>query len=296
MVFAGPFHFNTMTPILFCRARSPRCQPGCHLPIMAEHHALNIRLHHRGPSPSRGGPAAVERFSCHQVIGIVAGSRQFVPSCIMAQQITSNFLAVATTAILRRVLLPRQTDQDTTTVPIVQRRQLYRIFFYDCPPLSKKVHNPVTHNAIDFPQTSTATWRLQFHEEMKKIRKVALRLGYINERSGRWVFKPKILEKFLDKRIFIEDITDTNVRDEVRQKGVDMRIGLDIASIALKKQVDQIILVSGDSYFVPASKLARREGIDFVFDPMWASIRSDIHEHSDGLRTVFDRTSKVGAK
>ncbi len=47
-----------------------------------------------------------------------------------------------------------------------------------------------------------------------------------------------------------------------------MRIGLDIASLAYKKQIDQIILIAGDSDFVPAAKLARREGIDFILDPM----------------------------
>ena len=78
-------------------------------------------------------------------------------------------------------------------------------------------------------------------------------------------------------------------RYDVQQKGVDMRIGLDIASISFKKQVDQIILVSADSDFVPAAKLARREGIDFILDPMWANIRSDLHEHIDGLRSVFSK-------
>lgn len=72
-----------------------------------------------------------------------------------------------------------------------------------------------------------------------------------------------------------------------------MRIGLDIASMAFKRQVDQIILVAGDSDFVPAAKLARREGIDFILDPMWASIRDDLHEHIDGLRSVFPRKPKT---
>jgi len=47
-----------------------------------------------------------------------------------------------------------------------------------------------------------------------------------------------------------------------------MKIGLDISSLAYKKSVDQIILIAGDSDFVPAAKLAQREGIDFVLDPM----------------------------
>ena len=38
--------------------------------------------------------------------------------------------------------------------------------------------------------------------------------------------------------------------------------------MSYKRQVDQIVLVAGDSDFVPASKLARREGIDFILDPL----------------------------
>ena len=49
-----------------------------------------------------------------------------------------------------------------------------------------------------------------------------------------------------------------------------MKIGLDIASMAYKKQVDQIILISGDSDFVSAAKLARREGID-LYLILWAN-------------------------
>jgi len=32
-----------------------------------------------------------------------------------------------------------------------------------------------------------------------------------------------------------------------------------------------------------------REGIDFILDPIWASIRDDLHEHIDGLRSVFQK-------
>ena len=68
-----------------------------------------------------------------------------------------------------------------------------------------------------------------------------------------------------------------------------MKIGLDISSLAYKKQVDQIILIAGDSDFVPAAKLARREGIDFILDPMWASIKDNLFEHIDGLRSQWEK-------
>jgi len=72
-----------------------------------------------------------------------------------------------------------------------------------------------------------------------------------------------------------------------------MRVGLDIASVSYKRQVDQIVLVAGDSDFVPAAKLARREGVDFILDPMWGPIADDLHEHVDALRSTCPRPASA---
>ena len=66
-----------------------------------------------------------------------------------------------------------------------------------------------------------------------------------------------------------------------------MKIGMDIASLSYKHQVDQIVLIGGDSDFVPAAKLARREGIDFILDPLGMTISPDapLLEHIDGKRS-----------
>lgn len=168
-------------------------------------------------------------------------------------------------------------------------RELYRIFFYDCPPLLKKAHYPKSNRAIDFSQTPTARWRQEFHREIRKLRKAALRLGVLNDKSGKWKLSPQALKDLLAERRAINDLVDGDFRYDVTQKGVDMRIGLDIASMAFKRQVRQIVLIAGDSDFVPAAKLARREGIDFILDPMWAPIRDDLHEHIDGLRSILKK-------
>jgi uncharacterized LabA/DUF88 family protein len=85
------------------------------------------------------------------------------------------------------------------------------------------------------------------------------------------------------------DLTYPDFVYDVRQKGTDMRIGVDISSVAQKRQADQMILVAGDADFVPAAKLARREGVDFILDPMWNPISDDLHEHIDGLRSTCPR-------
>ena len=165
------------------------------------------------------------------------------------------------------------------------KARLLRIFFYDCPPLDKKAHNPITSKSIDFGKSEQALFRTKFHEELRKLRKVALRLGYLKD-NGSWLISPTKTKELLRGNIKLDNLDERDVKFDIRQKGVDIKIGLDIASLAYKSLVDRIILVSGDADFVPAAKLARREGIDFILDPMWKSIDNSLHEHIDGLRSA----------
>ena len=123
-------------------------------------------------------------------------------------------------------------------------------------------------------------------EELKHRRKFALRLGHMSEQMN-YNLRPESTKALLAGKIKIEDLTERDFVFNAQQKGVDMKIGVDIASLAYNHQVDQIILIAGDSDFVPAAKLARREGIDFILDPMWADIRPDLFEHIDGLRSQW---------
>jgi uncharacterized LabA/DUF88 family protein len=66
--------------------------------------------------------------------------------------------------------------------------------------------------------------------------------------------------------------------------------------LVLKRQVDQIVLIAGDADFVPAAKLARREGVDFVLDPMWLQVPEGLHEHIDGKRSTCPRPKDKSGK
>jgi uncharacterized LabA/DUF88 family protein len=168
---------------------------------------------------------------------------------------------------------------------------LYRIFFYDCPPLEKKVHHPLTGRNIDYSKTPQVVFRKELHNVLKKKRKLALRLGYLKDES--WIIPKNILTKILRKEIIIDDLKEEDVVHSIKQKSIDMKIGIDIASLAYKKLVKKIVLIAGDSDFVPAAKLARREGIDFVLDPMWNHIADDLNEHIDGLKSYFPNPEKL---
>lgn len=162
---------------------------------------------------------------------------------------------------------------------------LYRIFYYDCPPASKNLYHPFLKKQIDLSKTDLYMWMNQFLDELKKKRKVAIRLGKLAEEQACYTIRTDIVKKLYNGNKNFADLTEQDFCLNIDQKGVDMKIGLDIASMAYKKQVDQIVLISGDSDFVSAAKLARREGIDFILDPLGAPIKPDLFEHIDGLRT-----------
>ncbi len=67
----------------------------------------------------------------------------------------------------------------------------------------------------------------------------------------------------------------------IQQKGVDIRIGLDIASIAVKRIVDTLVLVTGDSDLVPAMKLARKEGLRVYLEALGHGVRRELKAHAD---------------
>lgn len=162
---------------------------------------------------------------------------------------------------------------------------LYRIFYYDCEPLNKKFHNPITHKAVDFGKSDEYTFRRAFFDALRRKRKVALRLGTLKD-NGHWMINPSFTKELLAGRKSLDELTENDVYMEIRQKGIDMKIGVDISSLALKRIVDTIVLIAGDADFVPAAKLARREGIDFILHPMSAHIDPSLFEHIDGLSSI----------
>ena len=74
---------------------------------------------------------------------------------------------------------------------------------------------------------------------------------------------------------------------DLKQKRVDMKIGLDVAWLASRGIVDRIILVTANSDFVPAMKFARREGVQVVLVPMaHKMVKHDLLIHADEVRSV----------
>lgn len=164
------------------------------------------------------------------------------------------------------------------------RSHLYRIFYYDCPPSERVLFHPLTRSQVNLAKTPEYSWMTEFLETIIKRRKVALRRGEELETQQGYTLRTRPLKKLCNGEITVEDLTEKDFTLDITQKGVDMRIGLDIASLAERRSVNQIIMITGDSDFVPAAKHARREGIDFILDPLWAPVAKSLNEHVDGVR------------
>lgn len=170
-----------------------------------------------------------------------------------------------------------------------EKRELYRIFYYDCPPMTKKLYHPLLKTQIDYGKSELYTWMTEFLSCLKKQRKVALRMGILADDQAHFTIRYEATKKLCAGAKQLSDLTESDFELDLDQKGVDMKIGLDIASMAYKQQVNQIILISGDSDFVPAAKLARREGIDFILDPLWNPVKPNLLEHIDGLKSCCQK-------
>lgn len=197
---------------------------------------------------------------------------------------------VVNTAI-RRLVASHLERENKIAEAANPRSLLYRVFYYDASPYAGKAHKPVSKQSIDYAKTGEAEFRRALFGHLRRSPNTALRIGEVR-RERAWVLKEASQKRLLKGDIAAGDLRDDDFAPGLRQKAVDMRIGVDIASIALKRQADAIILVAGDSDFVPAAKLARREGARVILDPLWRSVAPELFEHIDSLSSGFPRPGK----
>lgn len=144
------------------------------------------------------------------------------------------------------------------------------------------MYHPLTQRHIDLGKSDQYEWMKRFLKELISKRKVALRRGEELATQGGYVLQGRGLKRLCRGEIGVAELSEGDFRLDIVQKGVDMKIGLDIAALSESRVVNQIIMISGDSDFVPAAKHARRCGIDFILDPMWSPIAESLKEHVDG--------------
>jgi uncharacterized LabA/DUF88 family protein len=153
---------------------------------------------------------------------------------------------------------------------------LLRVYYYDAPPASGKLKKPISGEEIDLSRTDVYKRNQSFHDALELKPNIALRLGEVS--ANGWKLTRKALE---DDTLPARLLTAEDFAMDVEQKGVDLRIGLDIARLSLGRLVHTILVVTGDSDMVPAFKFARREGIRVVLSHMGHGIKRELRAHAD---------------
>lgn len=171
---------------------------------------------------------------------------------------------------------------------------LYRGFYYDARPSGRRIRTPVSRGQYQHSATKEARFRMRLFKALHGRRYFAVRLGEVGVTPA-WLLRRETRDRLLAGDATALPLSDADFVPSLRQKGVDMRIGLDIASITLKRQADTIVLVSGDTDFVPAAKLARREGAKFFLDPLGRTVSPTLFEHIDGLLDGLSRVRRARA-
>ena len=149
-------------------------------------------------------------------------------------------------------LTPTQVVQFTNILgnrPELTGAKLHRIYYYDAEPLQGKRPKPLTGGSgkwtrYDFSATPTFENNVHLLNTLKRENHFAVRLGEVHFRG--WLVKP---QKLNPKKTSTEiSVTEADLIPNVQQKGVDMRIGLDIASLSLPNHV--ILANAGTSGYV----------------------------------------------
>lgn len=126
--------------------------------------------------------------------------------------------------------------------------EILRILYYDCAPYCGDVKLPVSGGTMTFEKSDAWLGKLA------KKDLFAVRRGVLKFRG----WSPKKIP------VPPKALTDADFAPNFEQKGVDMRIGLDVAVYSTNGAVDRLILMSGDTDCIPAMKHARKEGVQIV--------------------------------
>lgn len=160
--------------------------------------------------------------------------------------------------------------------------ELFRIYCYHCAPYGEVQLHPVSRQEVDFSRTETFSSMTMLIRALSLKNNVAFRAGELS--FDGWAVRRQAADEIVrtGRALAADDFAP-----DLKQKRVDMKIGLDVAWLASKGIVDRIVLVTADSDFVPAMKFARREGVQVVLVTLEHElIKTDLMIHSDEVRSV----------
>ncbi len=155
--------------------------------------------------------------------------------------------------------------------------ELLRIYFYHAPPSGVSLENPIDKSSMNLASSKLFMSSKALLDSLEMKPDFALRLGETAARG--WKLGKSALKDI--ERNGSRALAPKDLEPNITQKGVDLRIGLDIARLSLREMVGIIVVITGDSDMIPAFKFARREGVRVYLDHMGNPVSRDLQAHTD---------------
>lgn len=154
--------------------------------------------------------------------------------------------------------------------------ELLRNYFYHATPATGVLINPLDNSRIDLSNTLVHQQHERLISSLEMKPNFAVRLG--ETVTHEWRLGSSAMRSLMQAP---RPVQSSDLVPNISQKGVDLRIGLDIARLALRDTVRAIVVVTGDSDMVPAFKFARREGVRVFLECLSHGVRRDLKAHVD---------------
>jgi len=156
----------------------------------------------------------------------------------------------------------------------LKSEDILRVLYYDCAPYSGTATVPISGSKITFEGSDVWLKELA-QKDLFAIRRGVLKFRGFVLRKERIPYRPSV------------PLQDSDFEPKFEQKGVDMRIGLDMAIFSSNRAVDLIALATNDTDCIPAMKHARRAGIQIalVVVPGYKPA-AELSAHADYIRTI----------
>ena len=153
--------------------------------------------------------------------------------------------------------------------------ELFRIQYYDCEPFQGSVKLPVSGKTRVFAGGNPLL------TDLSRKELVAVRRGVLKFRG--W----QRTNASLKAAIPSGSLTDADFTAKWEQKGVDLRIGLDMVTMTESRGAELIVLLTGDTDMIPAMKLARGRGLQLAgVDLPNRKIIPELKAHLDLFRAI----------
>lgn len=184
-----------------------------------------------------------------------------------------------------RASFPRPEDVMALTQELLSDEEfadcdLYRVFFYDCPPFHESITHPSSGERINMSETPSFMAITGYLKSVAGLPKVAFRAGSLYHTG--WAIPQDKVRRMNSDAVF----TAEDFEPAFTPKQSFVKMGLDMVGTAQRRLADKLILVSPELDLVPALKEARREGAQVFLGTFGRFPRPDMKEHSDGVVDV----------